>query len=173
MKRFWIVALLLFFIPRLVAQNLDSLFMVFESNKGITAYHAAVAIDEYIGREPNFDENSDKDDIKLKLLRTMILYYYGNNDFQHVVQYSEIGIKHYDRIGDLFNQAGCTMTLANAYQRLGQLDKAIDCYNQCNDLMDQIGGEMAAVNKRYVINNIAEIHLAMNEFDTADEMYRK
>ena len=32
---------------------------------------------------------------------------------------------------------------------------------------------MAAVNKRYVINNIAEIHLAMNEFETAEEMYRK
>ena len=147
--------------------------MVFENNKGMTAYRAAVAIDEYIGREPNFDADSDKDDIKLKLLRTMILYYYNNNDFQHVVKYSEIGIEHYNNIGDLFNQAGCTMTLANAYQRLGQLDKAIDCYNQCNDLMDQIGGEMAAVNKRYVINNIAEIHLAMNEFDTAEEMYRK
>ena len=173
MKRFWIIALLLFFIPRLIAQDLDSLFTVFENNKGLTAYRAAVAIDEYIGREPNFDADSDKDDIKLKLLRTMILYYYGNNDFQHVVQYSEIGIAHYDNIGDLFNQAGCTMTLANAYQRLGQLDKAIDCYNQCNDLMDQIGGDMAAVNKRYVINNIAEIHLAMNEFDTAEEMYRK
>ena len=65
------------------------------------------------------------------------------------------------------------MTLANAYQRLGQLDKAIDCYNQCNDLMDQIGGEMAEVNKRYVINNIAEIHLAMGEYETAEEMYYK
>lgn len=173
MKRIWILALLLFSLSRLVAQDLDSLFMVFENNKGMTAYRAAVAIDEYIGREPNFDADSDKDDIKLKLLRTMILYYYEGNDFQHVVKYSEIGIEHYDQIGDLFNQAGCTMTLANAYQRLGQLDKAIDCYNQCNDLMDQIGGEMAAVNKRYVINNIAEIHLAMNEFETAEEMYRK
>ena len=155
------------------AQDLDSLFRVFENSRGETAYHAAAAIDEAIGREPNFDADSDKDEIKLKLLRTMILYYFDNNDFQHVVQYSEIGIAHYDKIGDLFNQAGCTMTLANAYQRLGQLDKAIDCYNQCNELMDQIGGEMAEVNKRYVMNNIAEIHLAMGEFDTAEEMYRK
>ena len=65
------------------------------------------------------------------------------------------------------------MTLANAYQRLGQLDKAIECYNQCNDLMDEIGGEMAEVNKRYVMNNIAEIHLAMNEYDRAEELYHK
>ncbi len=155
------------------AQNLDSLYNVFENNKGETAYHAALAIDEAIGREPNFDIDTDKDEVKLKVLRTMILYFFNNNDFQHVVQYSEVGIAHYDKIGDPFNQAGCTMTLANAYQRLGQFDKAIECYNRCNELMDQIGGEMAEVNKRYVINNIAEIHLAMGEYETAEEMYRK
>ena len=155
------------------AQDLDSLFRVFENNRGEVAYQAAVAIDETIGREPNFDADTDKDEVKQKILRTMILYFFNNNDFQHVVQYSEIGIAHYDKIGDLFNEAGCTMTLANAYQRLGQLDKAIECYNQCNNLMDQIGGEMAEVNKRYVINNIAEIHLAMGEYERAEEMYRK
>ena len=156
-----------------LAQDLDSLYRVFENSRGEAAYRAAVAIDEVVGREPNFDLDTDKDEIKLKLLRTMILYHFNNNDFQHVVQYSEVGIAHYDEIGDLFNEAGCTMTLANAYQRLGQLDKAIECYNQCNDLMDRIGGEMAEVNKRYVMNNIAEIHLAMGEYDTAEEMYRK
>lgn len=155
------------------AQNIDSLFHVFENSKGEEAYRVAVAIDETIGREPNFTNESDRDDIKLKLLRTMILYYYNNNDFQHVVDYSQIGIAHYAKIDDLFNLAGCYMTLANAYQRLGQLDKAIDCYNQCSNLMDQIGGEMAAVNKRYVINNIAEIHLSMDEYDRAEEMYHK
>ena len=155
------------------AQDLDSLFWVFENNRGEASYSAAVAIDEAIGREPNFDADTDKDEIKLKVLRTMILYFFNNNDFQHVVQYSEIGIEHYDKIGDLFNEAGCTMTLANAYQRLGHLDKAIECYNRCSDLMDQLGGEMAEVNKRYVINNIAEIYLAMKEYDTAGEMYLK
>lgn len=155
------------------AQDIDSLFQVFENGRGEAAYRAAVAIDEVIGREPNFDADTDKDEIKLKVLRTMILYFFNNNDFQHVVQYSEVGIAHYNKIGDLFNEAGCTMTLANAYQRLGQLDKAIECYNRCNVLMDQIGGEMAEVNKRYVMNNIAEIHLSMGEYDTAEEMYRR
>ncbi len=155
------------------AQDLDSLFQVFENNRGEVAYRAAAAIDETIGREPNFDADTDKDEVKLKILRTMILYFFNNNDFQHVVQYSEIGIEHYDKLGDYFNEAGCYMTLANTYQRLGQLDKAIECYNRCNELMDLEGGEMAEVNKRYVINNIAEIHLAMGEYDTAEEMYRK
>ena len=156
-----------------MAQDLDSLFSVFENNRGEVSYHAALAIDEVIGREPNFDADTDKDEIKLKVLRTMILYYFNTDDFQHVVKYSEIGIEHYRKIDDPFNEAGCTMTLANAYQRLGQLDKAIECYNQCNDLMDEIGGEMAEVNKRYVMNNIAEIHLAMNEYDRAEELYHK
>lgn len=155
------------------AQDIDSLFQVFENNRGEVAYRAALAIDEVIGREPNFDLTTDKDEIKLKVLRTMILYYFNNNDFQHAITYSEIGIAHYDKIGDLFNEAGCYMTLANAYQRLGQLDKAIECYNHCNDLMDRIGGDMAEVNKRYVINNIAEIHLSMDEYDRAEEMYQR
>ena len=155
------------------SQDIDSLYRVFENNRGEAAYRAALAIDETIGREPNFDANTDKDEIKLKVLRTMILYYFNNNDFQHAITYSEIGIAHYDKIGDFFNEAGCYMTLANAYQRLGQLDKAIDCYNHCSDLMDQVGGEMAEINKRYVINNIAEIHLAMDEYGRAEEMYQK
>lgn len=157
----------------LPAQDLDSLYQVFEKNKGEVAYQAAVAIDETIGREPNFTVETDKDEIKLKILRTMILYFFNNDDFQHVVNYAEIGIEHYDKIGDLFNEAGCYMTLANAYQRLGQFDKAIDSYNRCGDLMDVEGGEMAEVSKRYVMNNIAEIHLAMNEYDRAEEMYHK
>ena len=171
--RFRLIAIWLLVSSWACAQDIDSHFQVFEKNKGEVAYKAAVAIDEVIGREPNFDAETDKDEIKLKVLRTMILYYFNTDDFQHVVAYSEIGIEHYQKIGDLFNEAGCYMTLANAYQRLGRLDKAIDCYNHCSDLMDEIGGEMAEVNKRYVMNNIAEIHLAMNEYDVAEEIYHK
>lgn len=173
MKKHLLFLILIFCYSFVAAQDIDSLFQVFENNRGEEAYNAALAIDEVIGREPNFDADTDKDVIKLKILRTMILYYFNHNDFQHVVQYSEVGIEHYDKIGDLFNEAGCIMTLANAYQRLGQLDKAIECYNRCSELMDEIGGEMAAVNKRYVMNNIAEIHLAMNEYDVAEEIYGK
>jgi len=39
--------------------------------------------------------------------------------------------------------------------------------------MDEIGGDMMAVNKRYVTNNIATIHLTMGEIDLADELYQK
>lgn len=173
MKRLLVIACLMILSWTSSAQDLDSLYQVFENNKGKTAYQAAVAIDNVIGREPNFDQETDKDEVKLKLLRTMILYFFNSDDFEHVVTYSEIGIEHYQKIGDLFNEAGCYMTLANAYQRLGQFDKAIDCYNHCSDLMDAIGGEMAEVNKRYVMNNIAEIHLAMNEYDVAEGIYHK
>ncbi len=171
--RFRILAILLLASVWALGQDLDSLYQVFEKSKGEIAYKAAVAIDETIGREPNFTLETDKDEIKLKILRTMILYFFGNDDFQHVITYSEIGIDHYEKIGDYFNEAGCYMTLANAYQRLGQLDKAIECYNRCGELMDQEGGEMAEVSKRYVMNNIAEIHMAMGEYDRAEEMYHK
>ncbi|MBO6026658.1 MAG: tetratricopeptide repeat-containing sensor histidine kinase [Bacteroidales bacterium] len=173
MKRLLIIGWLMILSWTSSAQDLDSLYQVFENSKGKTAYQAAVAIDNVIGREPNFDLDTDKDEVKLKLLRTMILYFFNTDDFQHVVAYSEIGIEHYQKIGDLFNEAGCYMTLANAYQRLGQFDKAIDCYNHCSDLMDEIGGDMAEVNKRYVMNNIAEIHLAMNEYGVAEDIYHK
>jgi signal transduction histidine kinase len=173
MKRLLIIGWLMILSWSLPAQDIDSLYQVFEKNKGEVAYQAAVSIDETIGREPNFTLETDKDEIKLKILRTMILYFFGNDDFQRVIAYSEIGIEHYDKIGDYFNEAGCYMTLANAYQRLGQLDKAIECYNRCGELMDKEGGEMAEVSKRYVMNNIAEIHLAMNEYDRAEEMYHK
>lgn len=154
-----------------MAQDLDSLYQVFENNRGEVAYRAAVTIDEVIGREPNFEPTTDKDEIKLKVLRTMILHFFNTEDFQHVVRYSEIGIAHYEKIDDIFNLAGCYMTLANAYQRLGQFDKAIECYNRCSDIMDELGGDMAEVNKRYVMNNIAEIHLSMDEYGQAEEMY--
>ena len=173
MKRLLVVGLLMILGWSLPAQDLDSLYQVFEKNKGKVAYQAAVAIDEVIGREPNFTLETDKDEIKLKVLRTMILYFFGNDDFQRVITYSKIGVEHYDKIGDYFNEAGCYMTLANTYQRLGQFDKAIECYNRCGELMDLEGGEMAEVSKRYVMNNIAEIHLAMNEYDRAEELYHK
>ena len=80
--------LLLGCLQALSAQNLDSLYQVFEKNKGEVAYQAAVAIDETIGREPNFTLETDKDEIKLKILRTMILYFFGNDDFQRVITYS-------------------------------------------------------------------------------------
>lgn len=172
-RKIRILSILMCCLSFVSAQDIDSLFIVFENNKGHEAYQAAVAIDEVIGREPNFTANTSKDEIKLKVLRTMILYFYDQNDFQHVVQYSKVGIEHYKKINDLFNEAGCLMTLANAYQRLGQLDKSIECYNRCSMLMDEIGGEMATVNKRYVMNNIAEIHLSMHEYEVAEEIYGK
>jgi len=170
---FLLMALFCLSLKTALAQDIDSLYQVFESSRGEASYRAAVAVDKAIGREPNYNDADNKDDIKVDLLRTLILYFYEKNDFQHVLGYSEIGIAHYNEIGDLYNLAGCYMTMANAYQRLGQLDKAIDSYNQCSSLMDQIGGDMAVVNKRYVMNNIAEIYLSMGEYDNAESMYQK
>ena len=44
------------------AQDIDSLFRVFENSRGEAAYQAALAIDEVIGRDPNFEADTDKDE---------------------------------------------------------------------------------------------------------------
>ena len=79
----------------------------------------------------------------------------------------------YEQADDKYNVAGCYNTIAGAYMRMGQYDDAIRNYTICTEIMDEIGGEMASVNKRYVINNIASMYFDMEEYDQSEEMYWK
>ena len=79
----------------------------------------------------------------------------------------------YEQAGDKYNVAGCYNTIAGAYMRMGQYEEAISNYNICTEIMDEIGGDMAAVNKRYIMNNIASIYFDMEEYDQSEEMYWK
>ena len=106
-------------------------------------------------------------------LRVKILECFNESRFVEVIDYSRQALAIYESEGDLYNMAGCYNTIAGAYMRLGQYDNAISNYNICTEIMDEIGGDMAAVNKRYVINNIAAIYYNMQEYDRAEEMYLK
>lgn len=106
-------------------------------------------------------------------LKALMLKSFSENEFQKVIVYAEKAEAYYREAGDAFNLAGCYNTLGSVYQRLGRYNEAIRYYNLCSDIMDEMGGDMAAVNKRYVLNNIASIYLTMSECDLADEMYRK
>lgn len=106
-------------------------------------------------------------------LRIKILQCFNESRFVEVIDYSRQALAIYESEGDLYNMAGCYNTIAGAYMRLGHYDEAIINYNICTELMDEIGGDMAAVNKRYVINNIAAIYYDMQEYDRAEEMYLK
>lgn len=106
-------------------------------------------------------------------LRAKILQCFNESRFVEVIDYSEQALQLYEQADDKYNMAGCYNTIAGAYMRLGQYDEAIRNYNICTEIMDEIGGDMAAVNKRYIINNIAAIYFEMEEYDQSEEMYWK
>ncbi len=106
-------------------------------------------------------------------LRAKILQCFNESRFVEVIDYSEQALALYEQAGDKYNKAGCYNTIAGAYMRMGQYDEAISNYNICTEIMDEIGGDMAAVNKRYIMNNIASIYFDMEEYDQSEEMYWK
>ena len=106
-------------------------------------------------------------------LRAMILQCFNESRFVEVIDYSEQALRLYEQAGDKYNVAGCYNTIAGAYMRMCRYDEAISNYNICTEIMDEIGGDMAAVNKRYIINNIASIYFDMEEYDQSEEMYWK
>ena len=106
-------------------------------------------------------------------LRAKIMQCFNESRFAEVIDYSNQALALYEQADDKYNMAGCYNTIAGAYMRMGQYDEAIRNYNICTEIMDEIGGDMAAVNKRYIINNIAAIYFEMEEYDQSEEMYWK
>jgi len=106
-------------------------------------------------------------------LRAKILQCFNESRFVEVIDYTEQALVLYEQAGDKYNVAGCYNTIAGAYMRIGQYDEAIRNYNICTEIMDEIGGKMAAVNKRYIMNNIAAIYYEMEEYDQSEEFYWK
>lgn len=106
-------------------------------------------------------------------LRAKILQCFNESRFVEVIDYTKQALHLYEQADDKYNVAGCYNTIAGAYMRLGQYDEAIRNYDICTGIMDEIGGERAAVNKRYIMNNIASIYFDMEEYDQSEEMYLK
>ena len=114
------------------------------------------------------DDHADPDSVKAELIR-----YLEEDDFDKTVGFAEAAVEFYRSRNNLMDMAGCYMTLGNAYQRMGQYEEAIRNYNLCSETMDQIGGPMAKVNKRYILNNMAVMYLEMGEYDQAEEMWNR
>ena len=122
----------------------------------------------FVGHDNLIDDHADPDSVKVELIR-----YLEEDDFDKTVGYAKAAVEYYRSRNDLMDMAGCYMTLGNAYQRMGQYEKAIRNYNLCSETMDQIGGPMAKVNKRYVLNNMAVMYLEMGEYDQAESMWNR
>ena len=180
MKKLFSLFLAMVFFPMMMVgapdESRDCLrekYHAFENERGNKAYLAAKDIMDLLGEEVKFDADCDKDVMKSQVLRTLIFHYYDKGEFTEVLAYARIAEQLYRAQNNLMDQAGCYHTMAVAYQYLGNYEEAIRYYNQCNDIMDEIGGPQAMTSKRYEINNIAAIYLAMEECDLSEEMYWK
>ncbi|MCR5013803.1 MAG: tetratricopeptide repeat protein [Bacteroidales bacterium] len=171
------IAFILLFVFCFTSHNLafdiDEQYIAFENEHGNKAVLAAETLLDSIGMPMTFDENASKDEVKAELLRAIILYSCQEGDFTRAVSYGETAVDFYRSQGSLMDVAGTYMTLGNAYQWMGNYDDAVRSYNACSEIMDEIGGPMAKVNKRYVLNNMAVMYLEMEEFDLAEEMWNK
>lgn len=110
-------------------------------------------------------------------LMNLIYYHYDRNQFVEVVSVSREAIAFFEKSDDLFNMAGCYNVMGVAYQRLGQFDEAIDCYNRCCDAMEELrlsdpDNVYYARNIRYTKNNIAAIYSSLGEYEQSLALYR-
>ena len=112
-------------------------------------------------------------------LKSIIFNHYDKGEYVEVINYSQKAISLYKEENDLFNLAGCYNMLGTAYQRTGEFEKAINSYQTCCDLMDEMKKDdennnlFYEKNKRYTQNNIAVIYLEMGEYAQAEKMLHK
>jgi signal transduction histidine kinase len=112
-------------------------------------------------------------------LMSVIFDHYDKGEYVEVINYSQKAISFFEEQDDLFNLAGCYNMLGTAYQRTGELEKAINSYQRCCDLMDELkkNDETNDIffekNKRYTYNNIAAIYYDMGEYSQAEKMFQK
>jgi len=178
MKRLGLLALAAILFPVLLMGNpvdsedyIKTQYQAFERERGEKAFKVAQAVMDSIGAPVNFDADTDKDEIKAILLKSLISHYFSINEFDQVFAYAEIAIPFYRDQDDLMDVAGCYHTMGIASQYLGRFNDAINYYKMCSDVMEEIGGPMADRNRRYEINNMASIYLMMDECEQAEEMY--
>ena len=159
----------------LQASEIDSLYNVFLASKGELAIDVANEIAAMTGDTACFTTDFDAEQLNEAILKKVIYWHFDRSEMTEVVNYAKIAIDSYEKRGDLFDAAGCYNLLGVAYQRLGQLNEAIESYNQCNAAMtllnEQDPNAFYEKNIRYTINNMASIYNSMGENDKAEEMF--
>ena len=157
------------------AHEIDSLYNHFQVSKGETAVIIANEILATAGDTTRFTTGTSAEEMKGKLLKTMIYFHYDRAEMSEVISYAQRSIAFYEQKEDWFDLAGCYNTLGVAYQRLGRMEDAIDSYNRCNEVMMKMNEKEANPyyerNIRYTTNNMAAIYSSMGEYDLAEEMF--
>ncbi len=177
MKKLFLLIGCLWMTVAVSAHEIDSLYNAFLTSRGENTVRLANEIMAMAGDTTRFTEELSADAIHDVLLKTLIFWYYDRAEMVKVISYSNKAIERYREQNDLFNMAGCYNTLGVAYQRMGQLEEAIDSYNQCNILMDQLNemepNPFYQRNIRYTTNNMAAIYCSMGELERAEDMNSK
>lgn len=157
------------------ASEIDSLYNVFLASKGEMAINVANEIAVMTGDTVCFTEDISVEQMNEAVLKKLIFWHFDRSEMTEVVNYAKIAIDSYEERGDLFDAAGCYNLLGVAYQRLGQMNEAIESYNQCNAAMtllnEQEPNPFYEKNIRYTTNNMANIYSSMGENDKAEEMF--
>lgn len=160
-----------------MAHEIDSLYAVFLGSRGENTVRLANEIVTMAGDSAGFSNDTPSDVMNDKLLKTLIFWHFDRSEMVEVINYSNKAVEQYRQREDLFNMAGCYNTLGVAYQRMGQLEEAIDSYNRCNELMIQLNEQESnpfyEKNIRYTTNNMAAIYSSMGELDRAEDMNSK
>lgn len=161
----------------LAAHEIDSLYSAFLANRGENAIRIANEIMDMTDDTTHFTTETSAELVSEALLKKLIFWHYDRAEMAEAVNYTNKAKVGYEQRGDLFNLAGCYNILGVAYQRMGQLEEAIDSYNRCNEVMAQLNEQEAnpfyEKNIRYTTNNMAAIYTSMGEFEVAEEMYYK
>lgn len=161
----------------LAAHEIDSLYSAFLANRGENAIRIANEIMDMSDDTTRFTTETSAELVSEALLKKLIFWHYDRAEMAEAVNYTNKAKVGYEQRGDLFNLAGCYNILGVAYQRMGQLEEAIDSYNRCNEVMAQLNEQEAnpfyEKNIRYTTNNMAAIYTSMGEFEVAEEMYYK
>ena len=159
------------------ASEIDSLYNVFLASKGEMAINVANEIAVMTGDTVCFTEDISAEQMNEAVLKKLIFWHFDRSEMTEVVNYAKIAIDSYEKRGDLFDAAGCYNLLGVAYQRLGQMNEAIESYNQCNAAMtllnEQEPNSFYEKNIRYTTNNMANIYSSMGENDKAEEMFMR
>ena len=177
MRRFLFLVLFLLVNASVRASEIDSLYNVFLASKGEQALNLANEIAVMTGDTVMFTADMGAEKMGEAVLKKLIFWHFDRSEMVEVVSYAKKAINSYEKQGDLFDAAGCYNLLGVAYQRLGQMNEAIESYNQCNAVMallnDQDPNAFYEKNIRYTTNNMANIYTSMGENDMAVEMFKK